>query len=46
MTPAYCPPEIRFHDSSKISQKADIFSFGMYIFFYRITQFLEYYMNL
>ena len=32
MTPAYCPPEIRFHDLSQISPKADIFSFGMYLY--------------
>ena len=29
MTPAYCAPEIKFSDSSLISPKADIFSFGM-----------------
>ena len=34
MTPAYCPPEIRLNDFSAISPKADIFSFGMYIYFY------------
>ena len=30
MTPAYCPPEIKFHDLSYITRKADIFSFGMF----------------
>ena len=30
MTPAYCPPEIKFNDLSYISPKADIFSFGMF----------------
>ena len=34
MTPAYCPPEIRFNDLSVITPKADIFSFGMYFSFY------------
>ena len=32
MTPAYCAPEIKFHDSSFITPKVDIFSFGMYPF--------------
>ena len=30
MTPLYCPPEIRYHDLSYITPKADIFSFGMF----------------
>ena len=33
MTPAYCSPELRLQDLSKISPKADIFSFGMYLYF-------------
>ena len=34
MTPFYCAPEIKYHDLSYISPKADIFSFGMFINFY------------
>ena len=30
LTPAYCPPEIKFHDLSIISPTSNIFSFGMY----------------
>ena len=33
MTPAYCPPEIKFSNLSLISPKADIFSFGMYDYY-------------
>ena len=33
LTPSYCPPEIRFHDYSKICPEADIFSFGVYLYF-------------
>ena len=45
MTIAYCPPEIRLHDLSQITPKADIFSFGMYItFFY--NNIIEYCTNL
>lgn len=37
MSPAYCPPEIKLHDYSKISPAADIFSFGMYLYsFYKL----------
>ena len=31
MTPFYCPPEIKYHDLSYITPKADIFSFGMFL---------------
>ena len=31
MTPDYCPPEIKYHDLSYITLKADIFSFGMFL---------------
>ena len=31
MTPDYCPPEIKYHDLSYITPKADIFSFGMFL---------------
>lgn len=37
MTPNYCPPEIKFYDLSKISPAADIFSFGMYLYFNMIN---------
>ena len=33
MTIAYSPPEMRFNDLSNVSPKADIFSFGMYLYF-------------
>ena len=33
MSPKYCPPEIRYHDMSYITPKADIFGFGMLIEF-------------
>ena len=32
MTAAYCPPEVKIHDLSYITPKADIFSFGMFLF--------------
>ena len=31
MTPFYCPPEIKYHDLSYVTPKADIFSFGMFL---------------
>ena len=34
MTVFYCPPEIRCHDLSYITPKADIFSFGMFLITY------------
>ena len=33
LTFAYCPPEIKLYDKSKISPKTDLFNFGMYCFF-------------
>ena len=39
MTVFYCPPEIRYHDLSYITPKADIFSFGM---FFNLLQFIFY----
>ena len=45
MSPAYCPPEIKFEDSKNISPKSDIFSFGVFfvLLFYYIV---DYYTNL
>ena len=48
MTVFYCPPEIRCHDLSYITPKADIFSFGMFLITYLNLFFinLESYMKL
>lgn len=34
LTIPYCPPEIAFGNLSKVSPKADIFSFGMLFTYY------------
>ena len=41
MSPKYCPPEIRYHDMSYITPKADIFSFGMFFNFYYFNLFIH-----
>ena len=46
MTAFYCPPEIKFHDLSYITPKADIFSFGMFsIAFYNLFIHLEFFLK-